>query len=143
VQSSENRRFVRHPSDIPLSYDLEKVVVDRKEYLNNISHGGLSFRSAQPIAAGTAIHIRIPLVQPKMDVHGVVAWCKSRRSWYDIGVEFDQTDDAFRMRMVEQICHIEHYKREILRREGRSLSGEQAAVEWIERFAGDFPRFSD
>jgi len=41
---------------------------------------------------------------------------------------------------VEQICHIEQYKRDMRDQEGRELTGEQAAYEWIERFAAEFPQ---
>ncbi len=43
------------------------------------------------------------------------------------------------MRMVEQVCHIERYRADVLEREGRALTGEQAAEEWIKRYAEDFP----
>lgn len=43
------------------------------------------------------------------------------------------------MRMIEQICHIEHYRKEVERQEGRRLSSQDAADEWISRYAGDFP----
>ncbi len=42
-------------------------------------------------------------------------------------------------RMVEQICHIEQYKNEILKAEGRQLDSKQAALEWIQKFASEFP----
>jgi hypothetical protein len=41
--------------------------------------------------------------------------------------------------MIEQICHIEHYRKEVKLVEGRELSSEEAADEWITRYAGDFP----
>ena len=41
--------------------------------------------------------------------------------------------------MVEQICHIEQYRREVLKKEGRRLSSEEAASEWIVKYASDFP----
>jgi hypothetical protein len=41
--------------------------------------------------------------------------------------------------MIEQICHIEHYRKEVKLAEGRELSSEEAADEWIKRYAGDFP----
>jgi hypothetical protein len=44
---------------------------------------------------------------------------------------------------VEQICHIEQYKADVLLSEGRRLNGEQAALEWIEKFARDFPQLRD
>ena len=56
-----------------------------------------------------------------------------------MGVEFLDRDDSFRARMVEQVCHIEQYKRQVLETEGRVLNGEQAAKEWIRRYAASFP----
>jgi hypothetical protein len=41
--------------------------------------------------------------------------------------------------MVEQVCHIESYKQQILKSEGRKLSPEEAAVEWVSKFAANFP----
>ncbi|MBA1333327.1 pilus assembly protein PilZ, partial [Candidatus Endoriftia persephone str. Guaymas] len=40
----------------------------------------------------------------------------------------------------EQVCQIEQYKQQILEQDGRKLSGEEAAMEWIENFADRFPR---
>ena len=41
--------------------------------------------------------------------------------------------------MVEQLCHIEHYRNEVNRKEGRDISSEEAATEWIAQFADKFP----
>jgi hypothetical protein len=41
--------------------------------------------------------------------------------------------------MVEQLCHIEHYRKEVRDTEGRILDGEAAAREWISKFAAKFP----
>jgi len=41
--------------------------------------------------------------------------------------------------MIEQICHIDHYRKEVLEREGRQLSSAEAAMEWVTKFAQDFP----
>jgi hypothetical protein len=41
--------------------------------------------------------------------------------------------------MVEQVCHIENYKKEVYQTEGRLLTAEEAAVEWIHKYASQFP----
>jgi hypothetical protein len=41
--------------------------------------------------------------------------------------------------MVQQVCSIENYRKEQREREGRRLSTQEAAVEWIEKYAGRFP----
>jgi hypothetical protein len=37
--------------------------------------------------------------------------------------------------MVEQICHIEHYRRAVRESQSRTLSSQEAAIEWIECYA--------
>jgi hypothetical protein len=41
--------------------------------------------------------------------------------------------------MVEQVCSIERYRREVEAGEGRVLTAPEAAAEWIARYAGRFP----
>lgn len=62
---------------------------------------------------------------------------------YDVGIELLNRDDAFRARMVEQVCHIEKYRRTVKETQGRSLTGEEAAMEWIGKYASTFPRWAD
>jgi hypothetical protein len=134
------RKFIRHPSDIPIEFSIEELAVNDKEYLNDISFGGLSFRSRSAVKAGAVILISIPFLKPEFHSRAVVKWCRKRGDVYDVGVAFDDLEEAFKTRMVEQICHIEHYKREVYEKEGRVLTGEEAAVEWIKRYAARFPK---
>ena len=69
-----------------------------------------------------------------------VAWCRKDNEHYEIGIEFLDRDEATSARIVEQVCHIEHYKQEVRESEGRDLSSEEAAREWIKRFAASFPK---
>ena len=133
------RKFIRHPSDMPIAYELVDVVADKKEYLNDVSEGGLSFRSGISIETGSVIKIEIPIRAPVFRTEGVVAWCEKNEDYYDVGVKFSDIKAGYGLRMVEQVCHIEHYKKEILEKEGRELTGEEAAVEWIKKYAKDFP----
>lgn len=139
-QGVEMRTFIRHPSDIPIDVIFEGLVERKEEYLANVSIGGLAFSSATPLEENSSIVVRIPLVRPAFEARGRVIWCRKENDHFDIGVEFLETKDGFRIRMVEQICHIEHYKNEIKRKEGRDLSGKEAALEWINKFAGSFQK---
>ena len=135
------RNFIRHPSDIPIDFQLEDLVIDATDYLKNVSHGGLAFHSRQALPVDAIIRLKIPLIDPVFQTLGRVTWCRPQAQHYEIGVEFLDEKDAFRARMIEQICHIEHYKQEVLENEGRQLSGEQAAIEWIKKFAREFPQY--
>ena len=72
-------------------------------------------------------------------VTGTIVWCRKTNRHFEVGVRFADENTEFAVRMIEQICHINHYQRQILEREGRQLSGEEAALEWVARFARDFP----
>lgn len=137
------RKYIRHPSDVPIEIELGDVVASRTEYLRDISRGGLCFRSKIPLATDTVIRIRVPLVRPVFEAEGKVIWCKASTDHFDVGVEFLKRSDLFRARMVEQVCYIEHYRNEIRKVEGRELTGEEAALEWIKRYASEFPHLEE
>ena len=101
--------------------------------------GGLSFHSKNKLEAGAQISIRIPLLRETVQVSGQVVWCKKQGDAYEVGVTFRDKQEAFRTRMVEQICHIEEYRSEVLEQEHRQLTSEQAAIEWIKKYAASFP----
>lgn len=132
------RSFIRHPLDIPIEIHPADGVEKTEQQLNNVSAGGLSFSSPSPLEVGSSIRLRIAIVKPAFEAKGRVVWCRNENGTFDIGVEFVETRDAFKARMIEQVCHIEHYKREIREKEGRDLSGREAALEWISKYANTF-----
>ena len=134
------RQFLRHPSDVPISYRLRELVSNQSDYLRNIGEGGLCFVSRIPISPGMRIHVEIPIAEPVFEADGVVVWCHAKNSSYEVGVRFEGIEAEYGLRMVEQVCHIEHYRQEVLRRDGRALSSEEAALEWIQKYAARFPR---
>ena len=133
------REFIRHPSTVPIEYRLVDLADHRHEYLLNISDGGLCFTSMQNVPVGAEILIQIPLVRPVFEVKGTVAWCSPSNSHFEIGVKFIDRRTELCVRMAEQVCYIENYKREVLEKDGRVLTGEEAAVEWINAYAHLFP----
>ena len=134
------RRYIRHPSDVPIDFSVVATGKPTKRVLKDIGEGGLSFCSEIPIAIGSLIKITIALRQPPFAADAEVVWCRESGEHYEIGVHFDSSADSYALRMVEQICHIEQYRREVAEREGRILTGQEAAAEWIAKYADDFPR---
>lgn len=134
------RKYIRHPSDIPIEFSVEGLSDNNQESLHDVSYGGLSFTSQSRIRPGSTISITIRFVKPAFQTTALVKWCRKQGDSYDVGVAFNDPEDAYRARMIEQVCHIEQYKREALLKEGRQLTGEQAANEWIRRFAARFPK---
>lgn len=134
------REYIRHPADIPIEFQQDSPSLSHNETLANISKGGLAFHAHTALAVGAVITIRIVLQQPAYQARARVAWCRPSGAGFDIGAELLDQDDVFRSRMVEQLCYIEHYKQMVLRTQGRQLSGQQAALEWISKFAAQFPQ---
>jgi len=132
-------RFIRHPAEITIEVSTRGQSTHDTHNTINLSIGGLAFRCDREFAPGDVVEIRVPFVRPPFEVEARVAWCKAREGHYEIGVEFLNPDDVFMTRMVEQVCQIENYKQDILRIEGRLLSPEEAATEWLIKYAARFP----
>lgn len=135
------RQFIRHPSSVPLEFEvIECGRAHGDSKVINVSRGGLCFLSDVPLPKGARIHLSIPIETPPFEITGHVTWCKIDNNHFCIGIAFDSTSAAYSVRMVEQVCYIEHYRQWILDSEGRVLTSEQAAKEWIEHYAADFPK---
>lgn len=123
---------------------MERVTDDKNDQhpcnkLNNVSLGGLAFISPQPLTVDSDVKVCFPLLDEHHQLTGRVMWSKPVSQGFEIGLQFDDLDELYRLRMIEQICHIEHYRSEVQRQQGRTLSSEEAAKEWIVRYAGEFP----
>ncbi|MBL4762016.1 MAG: PilZ domain-containing protein [Gammaproteobacteria bacterium] len=141
------RKYIRHPASIPIEVHTQVDCggdgdgdITGSRNLTDVSYGGVSFASVDSLDPGAMIEVRIPVIDVDFSIQGEVVWCEQRGQEFEIGVSFANDDEVFRLRMVEQICHVEHYKNEVFRAEGRDLSSEEAAKEWIKRFASDFPQ---
>ena len=137
------RKYIRHPSDIPIQVasDWTELEFDESadQTLTNLSLGGLSFVSQAPLEILHQVRVCIPILNQDNFLVGKVVWCEKSDKGFEIGVQFDSSEEVFRLRMIEQICHIEHYRKEVARVEGRELSTQEAASEWISLYASDFP----
>lgn len=108
--------------------------------LNNVSLGGVSCFTTNPVEIGHFVIMKVDCIDPSFEIEGKVVWVKPSNDMFEVGIEFIATKEKlFLLRMVEQICHIEHYRTELLNNEGRDISIELAAKEWIEKHAKNFP----
>ena len=84
--------------------------------------------------------ISFPVLDPEHSINGMVVWNKKSGEGFEIGLEFQEANGLYRLRMIEQLCHIERYRSE-LEQQGRKLTSEEAAKEWISLYAKDFPTY--
>lgn len=138
-RDNPRRRYIRHTAGVPIEVRMVPESPHARLEGRNVSFGGLAFTSNGYIEPGSTVDIRIASVEPAFEAHARVAWCQREDSRFQVGVQFLDSTDAFRSRMVEQVCAIERYRNEVFQNEGRSLSPEEAAAEWIARYAGRFP----
>ena len=139
--SAVERRYIRHPSGMPIQFSVSGEAAPRRDYLRNVSQAGLCFKCSASLSRGEAVHVRIPVLEQAFEADARVAWCRrSDTGEYEVGLQFTDPDTGFAMRMVEQVCHIEAYRKRALREQGRELSSEAAAEEWVARYAAGFPR---
>lgn len=140
-KSTMMRRFIRHPSSVPIVFDvIECGRGSGSTELRNVSRGGVCFFNESPLPIGARVHLEIPIDSPPFEVIGQVAWCHVDEDHFLIGIAFDDKSVAYSVRMVEQVCYIEHYRQWVSQSEGRELSSEQAAKEWVALYAADFPK---
>ncbi|MDX1587625.1 MAG: PilZ domain-containing protein [Oleiphilaceae bacterium] len=131
------RSFIRHPLDMPIEVLEGRGGRHNGETLN-LSLGGVAFQSHQPHTPGQDVRVRISCCDPPAEVAGHVVWCEPDGALFDVGVAFYDPGDAYKMRMVEQACHIQQYRLDRVIEEGRYLTLDEAAREWIPRYARRF-----
>ena len=125
---------------MPLDFQAISSDISYSENLHNVSAGGLCFNSAVSLDKGTSLKVNIPNLRNTFEENCTVMWCKNNNENFQVGVQFKDEQTVFRMRMVEQVCHIEDYRQEVFLTERRELSAEDASQEWIEKYANRFPR---
>lgn len=139
THANPRRAFIRHTAGVPIEVRAVPGSAAVKLESTNVSVGGISFISDQDFAIGSIIEIRIAEVDPPFEARARVVWTNPEDGRFCIGVSFLDEADAFRARMVEQVCSIERYRSEVEEREGRILTAPEAAAEWIAKYAGRFP----
>jgi hypothetical protein len=126
---------------VPIEVSLDRVTdsYHPEAGLKNVSIGGLSFHSPGALPVGQMVNINFPQLDAETFLSAQVVWNRKLEDGVEIGVSFADAEQIFQLRMIEQICHIEHYRKEMREHHQRELSSEQAAKEWIERYAAEFP----
>ena len=139
------RQYIRHPADVPIQISIDPngngapAAMGFHGDIVDVSQGGIACEVTQAIQVGALVNVDIDSVSPQYHGKGKVVWCKPKPGCFEVGVCFVDQEEAFRSRMVQQICQIEMYKNMIYEREGRLLDGEEAAQEWINKYAAEFP----
>jgi len=147
IAVEERRKFIRHPLCFPLAYSVVEKgsPVDKKETRSktiNISVGGLMFAAKHPVDAGATIIVKMPFEDKIFNIKAKVVRCdrNPETKLNNIGVRFYRTNDAFKVKLIEQIYLISEYRDLKSMQTGKQMSLEAASREWIKRYSERFKR---
>lgn len=128
--------YIHHPDEFAIELNLREHNQDNTSVQPALK---LICHSPQHFSSGAAVSIQLPDACEDMEVHGVVDWCTDNQEGYELGIKFSNRDAMMRIRMLEQICYIKRYRDSVLTYEGRDLSDQDAALEWIAKYSRLFP----
>ena len=131
--------FIQHPERFPLQFRRLRFWERTKQELTQTSNIGLTFSSEHYQKPGSLLEITIPTRKETHQFLGKVVVVKESENGYEIGVWLMNAEDAPKLRIIEQICHIELYLNDKKYKDGPFLSKEKLTEEWISRFASSFP----
>ena len=131
--------FIQHPEGVPIEIYMQPESAKSSVMVPSICARGLRFNTNVFLESGTLIKVSIPVVDPCFEAQCWVVWCAKADHGFDVGVSFLENTDAIPIQMVEQICYIKHYKQQVLDREGRVLTTEEAAIEWMRDHSKAYP----
>ena len=132
--------FIQHPVAFP--YCIRRMRFwEILQFRNETPSGiGIMFDSSEYLKPGTFIEFSIPLPDRTESFMGKVVLVRSNGEQFEIGLWLYCEEDANRVRLVEQICHIEVYMQEKKYRDGPyNLNPDRVAREWISKYASQVP----
>ncbi|MGH1463416.1 MAG: hypothetical protein ACRBB6_15430 [Neptuniibacter sp.] len=133
---TEQQHFIHHPEEFSIELQSKENTPLPTEQPLNLK---LVCNSTIPFSSGESIGINLPEVSNEVEVLGIVDWCTTTNSGYELGIQFSDSDALMRIRMLEQLCFIKRYRTYVLNKEGRDISDQDAALEWIAKYANLFP----
>mgnify|MGYP002885468334 CR=1 FL=1 len=131
--------FISHPERFPIEIRRLRFWERSKIESSNVTNIGFSFFSENRQKPGDLIEISIPANDEINCFLGKVVLVIASDKGFEIGIMLLNIEDAPRLRIVEQICHIQLYLNDKRFKDGPFLSKEKLTEEWINRFASNFP----
>ena len=131
--------FIKHPERFPLAYRKLRFWERSKIEDRQQSNTGLTFSSDNYQKPGNILEITIPTRKETHQFLARVVMVRQDENGYELGVWLLNAEDTPKLRIIEQICHIELYLNDKRYKDGPFLSPEKLTEEWISRFASQFP----
>ncbi len=135
--------FIHHPAEVPIKL----VVSDNQFPLQSIDESacmGVYIHTSTRYVVNSCVEVEINVQTPAFFAKGYICSSEPIQDGigYETGIVFDCPKTAFAVRMIEQVCHIEQYRQQVSLTEGRELTSDSAAIEWITQHAASFPELN-
>jgi hypothetical protein len=140
--TDEQTGFIHHPTSFPIEYKLLRKWHDITGRAAKTGRLGVIFTSETYIKPGQLLEIIIPLRNEAVQFTGKVVLVRHYGDHYEIGVGLFHNEDACKVRIVEQICHIEAYLHHRKFKDGPYTNNrDRLTKEWIAKYAANIPTF--
>ncbi|OGW89144.1 MAG: hypothetical protein A3E74_06210 [Omnitrophica bacterium RIFCSPHIGHO2_12_FULL_44_12] len=151
MEIQEKRAIYRHKVELPIKYRLkgdgkkEKSsdhIAIRRSITKDVTPEGLLLLSTEKFEPQTVLVLNIPTPGKEFLIDGRVVHVVQdpESGQYRTGIHFLNPDDAFKVKMAEQLLQILAFQKSLSLKESRQVSEEEAAQRWIvehsESFAG-------
>lgn len=137
----EQTGFINHPSGSPIRFNpLDEPRYARSDDISADPYFGLIFHSEGYIRPGQLLEVTIDLPDTMETFIGRVVLVRQHSDHYEIGFCLSGSEAASRLRIVEQICHIETYMQQKKFTDGPySCNRDRLTREWIAAYAAKVP----
>ncbi len=142
-ESIDKRKFFRHPITVPILIQLLRGKDANTTESINISQGGLAFLWTEEFGEGEQLRITIPVKEKQFKIKARVAYSRKcmKTGLFQTGVAFLDYVSAFQAKLAEETIEILEYQKNLSKRLGHEVPEEEAAKQWIQKFAPNFPLF--
>lgn len=134
------RDETRHPITFEIAYTIEEELAPHEDMVKNISEGGLCLITIHDIQVGTELSFFLTIGNTKYELEGFSVWKKDSleiAEMYEVGVQFTLESLDLATSIVQLICDIHDYQRDIEIEEGRHISLHEAALEFNQGTKGN------
>ncbi len=131
--------FIYHPKAIPFTLKKRRRTVESSpEMEKERSNLGLCFHTEKYFKPGILVEFTVMIRDDVQTFTGRVVFNRETEEGYVTGIWLLSQSDAYRARIVEQVCHIDRY---LEKKQGdkQTIDTEREAGYWISRFAARFP----
>ncbi len=130
--------YLRHAAKVPIAWREIPRHLARPGEIGTDAGVGMRFLSSRPARAGALVEATLTVAGEACRFRGTVRWVRPQGHRFEIALRLAGPEHALRARLAEQACRIEVYRRSLSRRASRPVGIEQAAREWVERYAARF-----